>query len=85
MSLKIKMGAMGRDRITGFEGRVIGRCEYISGCNQLLLAPEVDPNTKSMRESHWIDEQRIEPTGSGGVIALDNGSTPGFDKAPPRR
>lgn len=81
---KTEMGILAKDVITGFKGTVIGRCEYISGCNQVLLAPYCkDDGTKI--DSEWFDEQRIEQIGDRLAITLDNGATPGFDKAPERR
>jgi hypothetical protein len=77
-----KLGTTLKDRITSFEGVAIGRCEYISGCNQVLLAPPVDEKG-AFRESHWFDEQRCDRVGDD-VVTLDNGATPGFDKAAPK-
>lgn len=71
------------DKITGFAGVVIGRVEYITGCNQLLVQPRVTDPSK-VPESSWIDEQRIDVQQDAGVVTLDNGVTPGFDKAAPK-
>lgn len=82
--MNIELGTRARDRITGFEGRVTGRCEYITGCNQVLLAPPVGVNGEP-REPHWFDEQRLEVLDNGDRIALDNGDTPGCDRPAPVR
>ena len=82
--MKTELGTRARDRITGFEGRVTGRCEYITGCNQVLLAPPVGANGEA-REAHWFDEQRLEILDNGERITLDNGDTPGCDKPAPVR
>lgn len=72
------------DRITGFRGIVTGVVEYISGCNQALVGPPVDKDGK-IPDSQWFDVQRLEIDRSVSRIVLDNGNTPGFDRAPPRR
>lgn len=72
------------DRITGFRGVVIGRVEYSTGCNQILLAPRcTDPAKKE--GAVWIDEQRLVVDDAVDQIILDNGSSPGCDRPAPAR
>jgi hypothetical protein len=78
-----KLGWTLKDKITGFKGVVTGRCEYISGCHQVLLVPAVS-KTGDHREGHWFDEQRCERVG-GSEVTLNNGRNPGFDKEAPKR
>lgn len=77
----IILGKPYRDRITGFSGVAIGFVTYISGCNQALLSPKVGDDG-ALREAVWFDVQRMEPI-DGPTIVLDNGATPGADKAAP--
>jgi hypothetical protein len=35
----IELGRLGRDKITGFQGILIGKCTYLTGCDQYGLAP----------------------------------------------
>lgn len=79
----MNLGERARDRITGFEGVVTGLCMYISGCNQALLVPPVDKEGQ-FRDGHWFDIQRLEQVPAA-RITLDNGSTPGCDRAAPKR
>jgi hypothetical protein len=79
----IQLGGTYRDRITGFQGVATGYVSYITGCSQALLAPPVSQDG-AVRESNWFDEQRLEQVGEE-LILLDNGDTPGFDKAAPKR
>ncbi len=74
-----KLGYTATDRITGFKGVVIGQCQYITGCNQLLIQP-CDPE----KESRWFDEQRCVVANDETPFVLNNGNTPGFDKPAPR-
>lgn len=78
-----KLGWTLRDKITGFEGIVTGRCEYISGCHQVLLVPKVDEKG-GHREGHWFDESRCDRVGSD-ELTLTIGNNPGCDMPAPKR
>jgi hypothetical protein len=52
------LGAKVLDQITGFEGVVIGRVEYLTGCAQYLLQPPVKKDGDWI-ESRWMDEDRL--------------------------
>jgi len=57
------LGKKGKDKITGFEGIIIGRCAYLYGCTQYCLTPKaVKGETK---DSEWFGEGRIQITGPG--------------------
>lgn len=79
----IQLGAKYRDCITGFTGVCTGHVEYLTGCNQTLLAPALGSDG-ALRDSSWFDDQRLEKVGDE-VIQLDNSETPGCDKAAPVR
>jgi len=70
--MKISLGDKVRDTITGFEGRVTGRAEYISGCIQYAVTPPVNKDGE-MADANWIDEQRIEIIESKSVIGRPSG------------
>lgn len=76
---KIKLGATVSDKLTTFGGIVIGTVQYITGCNQVLVQPK-----DHKEDSRWIDEQRVVVNSREGVVSLDNGENPGFDKPAPR-
>ncbi len=78
------LGLTVKDKINGFTGIVTGFCQYLTGCNQALVAPTCGPDG-AVRESHWIDVQRLSVVEGIERFTLDNGPTPGFDKAPPKR
>jgi hypothetical protein len=80
--MKIELGTTAKDVITGFTGIVIGRVEYLTGCNQVLLSPKVAKDG-SIRSSEWFDEQRCTVS-SKTKVTLDNGPNPGFDRAAPK-
>lgn len=60
--MKIELGMTVTDKITGFSGVVTGRCEYISGCHQVLIQPRVK-DTGEFVDSRWMDEDRLTVTG----------------------
>jgi len=80
--MNVALGQKVKDRITGFTGMVTGRCEYITGCAQLLVQPPVKADGDFV-ESRWLDEDRAE------VLKDERFSltvkAPGPDKPAPRR
>lgn len=71
----IQLGKLARDKVTGFEGIIIGRCQYLTGCDQFGLTPPAkDGETKG---TQWFDEGRVEVIGDGlsveSVTAQKNG------------
>jgi len=71
-----ELGQKAKDKITGFEGIITGRCEHITGCNTYGLKSKIDKEGKT-NDAEWVDEGMIEITGKGvtekSVKAVDNG------------
>ena len=80
---KIKLGGEYKDKITGFAGVATGYVKYITGCNQVLLAPKVKKGG-DRPDASWFDEQRLTQVGRK-VIVVDNSDARGFDAEPPKR
>lgn len=82
---KIQLGRTYKDVITGFQGVATGYVQYITGCNQVLLAPRAEGG--SAPDSHWYDEQRVEQVGTARIVLdpVANAQSPGCDKAAPVR
>lgn len=76
MSEPVKLGDRAKDTLTGFEGIVVGTCQYLTGCDQALLKPQKRKDDGSMLAGEWFDVQRLEVTKAGAYM-LDNGVTPG--------
>ena len=53
----IAFGTKVKDSITGFEGIVIARAEYMNGCRQVLVVAKSRDGAAPVSE--WIDEQRV--------------------------
>lgn len=81
----IELGMEGRDRITRFQGVVMGICYYLSGCTQVLLTPRELTKEGKRPESEWFDLQRIEEVIGFDRLILDNSQIPGHDILPSRR
>lgn len=63
MDMRVKLGVQARDVITGFEGIVIARAEYLFGCAQWGLTSKVDE--KGEAKTQYIDEGRVVYVGPG--------------------
>lgn len=55
---KISLGAKVRDKITGLEGVVTWRADYLTGCNRYGVQGPV--NDGKVPESHGVDEMALE-------------------------
>jgi len=64
----VKIGQRVKDRLTGFEGTVTGRCEYLTGCCQVLVQPGIKTGNEWI-ESRWFDEPRLEIVDAGSIAA----------------
>jgi len=53
------LGFKAKDKITGFKGMITGHVRYITGCDQVILTPNVD-NAGKYIDSKWYDVNRIE-------------------------
>lgn len=84
----INLGDSVRHKINGFDGVVIGRAEYLTGCSQCLV---LGRSTKEDGESRsaWVDEVYLERDGHDRV-EVDSAQTarapggPLTGKAPPK-
>lgn len=59
MTFKFEMGLPARDTITGFQGVITSRTQFINGCNRYGIEPKMDKDGK-LPEVHAFDEARIE-------------------------
>lgn len=59
MSFNLELGSIQRDKITGFEGIVTARIEYLTGCVQYKLTPQSLTREGAIREDQWFDEVRL--------------------------
>lgn len=57
----IKLGQDVIDTYTGFEGKVVGRIEYLNGCIRVSVQPHKLQENGHPVESCWIDESQCIP------------------------
>lgn len=62
--LVFRLGLKAKDKITGYEGIIVGFCKYLYGCNQYGLNPGKGSDGKLL-DVVWFDEGRIVVTGDG--------------------
>lgn len=60
---KVQLGLQARDKITGFEGILVGKVDYLFGCTQYGIAPPVKDG--KLGDTNFFDEGRIEIIGPG--------------------
>lgn len=53
----IELGSKVRDVVSGFEGTVIARAEYLYGETELLVAARTD---QSASDSRWVSARKLE-------------------------
>lgn len=58
-SFKFRRGEYLADLITGIKGVVVGRQDFLTGCNRYLLQPPADKDGKFV-EGIWFDEPSLE-------------------------
>ena len=75
----MQLGWTAKDKITGFEGVIVGHARYLTGCDQFLLVPK-----NSEKDSKWFDEQRLDRVGDG-LVVLDNSGGNGADQPAPMK
>lgn len=83
----IELGRTYKDVVTGFQGIAIGRVEYVSGCNQVLVQPVVING--EWKDSHWFDEERLilnrDIARIPDLLGIGRSPAKGYDKEAPRR
>ena len=83
----IILGALYRDRVTGFTGRAVQITTYLAGlagCDRVGLQPEAkDDNTLPRLE--YFDDLQLERIGDTIVRARQADVTGGYRPAPPSR
>lgn len=79
--MKIDLGDLARDRVTGFVGICFARTEYISGCTRIQLQPPVDKEGKE-QPSGYFDEPMCEVI-KRGVVPPDVSNRGGPRTPPP--
>lgn len=71
-----ELGIKAKDKLTGFEGILIGRADHITGCNTYGIKGKLDKEGNP-QEAVWFDEGMIKKIGKGikpnSVKSVDDG------------
>jgi heat shock protein HspQ len=70
MKRKFEFGEVVQDKITKYEGVVVGYANYMTGCDQWLVQSTAIEGNK-YPESHWIDEGKLALISRGDVTSED--------------
>lgn len=77
----LKLGNKARDTITGIEGIVVMRAEYLYGCVRVALQPTGTTNDGKPHDELFVDEQRaVLVADTAPQVSPD--STPGIPGGP---
>ena len=79
--LRSDLGRMGRDRITGYTGVIMGVTSYFTGCDHVLLSPRELDKDGNRRDGSWFDEPRIEVLAAESINLESTPSKPGADES----
>lgn len=63
----LELGKKAKDKITGFQGILTARCEFLTGCNRYCIQPTELKDGKPI-DSIYFDEAQIEII-SDGILA----------------
>ena len=75
----IQLGNKVKDKVSGIEGIVTGKCEYLNGCVQYCVTTKVGKDNKGA--SPWIDEGQLVVV-SRGIAAKPKPTGGPSDNAP---
>lgn len=79
-----KMGKQARDKVTGFEGIITARCEYLTGCAQYGISPPAKDG--KVENTLYFDEGRVEVIGAGVTAeSVASAKTGGPNRDAPQR
>jgi hypothetical protein len=79
MDFKFDLGEVLKDKVTGFEGVVLGRSDYFTGCNHYgLCSRKLDSNGKTI-DWEWFDETRMVPVRRAKKLVAEPSNNEGSD------
>lgn len=61
---KFENGQKVRDKVSKFEGTILGIADYWNGCTRYQVQPVVKKDGE-FKEAQWIDEEQLEVIGKG--------------------
>jgi hypothetical protein len=58
--MDIELGDKVKDTITGFTGTAVCRMSWLTGCDRIIVQPDVDKKDGKMPESQTFDEPMLK-------------------------
>lgn len=74
-AFSLTLGAGYRDVVTGYKGRAMSYVEFIGGCVQYGIVPEMKPDDEKVPIGEFFDFQRLVPEDSITTITFDHVQT----------
>ncbi len=71
---KIGLGALVKDKFTGFEGYVLQRAQYLTGCDRYMVKPKNLDSNGLPQPAVWENENYLEVTDTSKCVG-NNGPT----------
>lgn len=65
VKFKHNLGEFVKDKVSGFQGTIDARCQWLNGCIRYSVMPKMKEGEAKMPESFWIDEAQIEKVDNG--------------------
>ena len=62
--MKIKLGQIVKDKVSGFKGVAVAEHIYLQGCSRFTVQPEVDKEGK-LPDTQTFDEPQLEVVSDG--------------------
>ena len=81
---KYELGTVLKDIVTGFEGVVMSRTQYFTGCSHYGLCSQQLNKDGKMQEWEYIDESRLKLVGKKSVSFQKDEPTSGPHPNPPQ-
>ena len=81
-NFKYDLGWKAKDKITGFEGVIVHRVHFITGCNQCGIQPVDKKGT--VHEFQQFDENRLKILGKKPFVTLEEPKVKVRDKGGPQ-
>lgn len=71
--MEAKLGQRARDIVTGTEGIITARAEYLNGCVRYCVQPQVSEAHQIADKVEWVDHQQLQVLDDGvrGAMCLD--------------
>lgn len=82
---KFELGLKAKDIVTQYTGIIMGRAQYLTGCNQYGICPQKLKEDGTTHDWIWFDENRLKILEGGVKLNSTIDNKPGFDGNHPNK